>query len=124
MTTITISNKKLIEEIDRLYLTVFTSKDNRQMASVKSHVLRQAFSVKNGEIDSKKTKDYERKMTMSIDSIVKWFNEYINCYEYQKEIGGNRVRESKNSIHYFIDGIEFIDKKLALQFKTALQQKI
>lgn len=118
----TMENKKLMAKVASLYTENTGSRVRNVQLSVESSIIRQAFGIKNGEIDTaiktpKKTENFERATVLTEKQITDKYMEYIGFYKWAKATDNNSRYDANVKLEYFVKGVEFFNKSLAEKLK-------
>ncbi|MCM3273053.1 hypothetical protein [Paenibacillus elgii] len=111
-------NKEIMKKVIELDTQYLYSREQSTRVMVQIAIIRKAFGVKNDETN-KPVLDYERNLVLSDDEIRKELDQYLRFLNWaieKKDI--DKQREFKNQLDYFIDGVNFFNQNLAIEFKT------
>lgn len=107
-----IENVKLMEEINYLWFTPFTSRSDIANSHIRTYVLCKAFGVKNGEIDKKPTQ-FVRNQIQSNEEIKSNFMDYVRFYTVSMKRKDGKTTEHLQAIQNFISAVNFFNPELA-----------
>lgn len=118
----TMENKKVMAKVASLYKENTNSRVRNVQLSVESSIIRQAFGVKNGEIDKaikmpKEVENFNRKTVLTDKQITEKYMEYIEFFKWAKATDSNSRYDAKLKLEYFVKGVEFFNKPLAEKLK-------
>lgn len=111
-----IENVKLMEEINYLWFTPFTSRSDIAHSQLRISVLRKAFGVKNGESDKKPTQ-FVRNQIQSNEEIKSNFMDYVRFYTVSMKRKDGKTTEHLQAIQSFISAVNFFNPELANELK-------
>lgn len=118
------NNIKLMKKVIELYTQTLHTREQSRRVMVQCSIIRKAFQVKEGEIESK-VLDFERDRVFSDQEVENEFYKYIGFWEWSiKSNDMDKAKSFENDINYFIDGVSFFDERLAQNFKELYVNKL
>lgn len=120
------NNKKLIKKVKELAFQTLKTKEQSLRVMIQISIIRKAYGIKEYEYElGAPVKDYERDIVLSDDEIKKEVAKYAEWINIDKKRNDyDHIREIQNTIHYFIDGVSFFNKKLANMLKEELKEEL
>ena len=118
----TMENQKVMAKVASLYKESTSSRVRNAQLSVESSIIRQAFGIKNGEIDKaikmlKEVENFNRKTILTDKQITEKYMEYIEFFKWAKATDSNSRYDAEIKLEYFVKGVEFFNKSLAEKLK-------